>query len=386
LAESVGRPFVFPWKRTRVRHLPRGVVAVIGPWNFPLLNNFGDAIAPLLAGNAVILKPSPFTPSASLRVEAIWRDMGLPESVFQVIEGDGGVGERLVDTCDMVFFTGSVAAGRAVAQRAAARFIPCVTELGGKSAMIVLEDADLDAAATAAVWGCFANAGQICIRPERLLVVSSVADDFVARVLAKTLALHAGDLGRVMSDLQADRVREQLGEAVAGGASIRCGVDLASSGKDRAIPPTVVDHVSPSARLATEETFAPILPVIRVRDAQEALAVANDSKFGLAGYLFTRDVGRGRNLARALDTGSICVNDVLVNYMCVNAPLGGYRSSGLGFRNGALALLQFCHPQSIIEDRPFFEWITPLILGELAFPYRTRTTRAIRWLMARLYR
>ena len=392
LAESIGRPFVFPWKRTRVKHLPRGVVAVIGPWNFPLLNNYGDAIAPLLAGNAVILKPSPFTPSASLRVETLWREMGFPRDVFQVLPGDGRVGEALVDTCDMVFFTGSVASGKAVARRAAERLIPCVTELGGKSAMIVLEDADLDAAATAAVWGCFANAGQICIRPERILVLESVADDFVSRVLVKTMALHdqrssiTADIGPVMTSEQVGRAQAQLMDAVAMGASIRCGLDPRVVSNGRRILPTVVDHVSAACRLSQEETFAPILAVTRVRDTESALSLANDSDLGLAGYVFTRDAARGRQIARAMRVGSVCVNDVLVNYLCVNAPLGGYRQSGIGFRNGVAALLQFCHSQTVVEDRPFLEFLAPLVRRELAFPYKRRTIRLIRWLMSVLYR
>jgi acyl-CoA reductase-like NAD-dependent aldehyde dehydrogenase len=297
-----------------------------------------------------------------------------------------------VDTCDMVFFTGSVASGKAVARRAAERLIPCVTELGGKSAFIVLEDADLDAAATAAVWGCFANAGQICIRPERILVLESVADDFLARVLAKTRALHdqqgsvASDIGPVMTDEQVGRARAQLMDALAQGASIRCGIDPQAMSLGRRLPPTVVDHVSPACRLSREETFAPILAVTRVRDTESALSLANDSDLGLAGYVFTRDVARGRQVARALRVGSVCVNDVLVNYLCVNAPLGGFQQSGIGFRNGAAALLQFCHAQSLVEDRPFLEWVSPWVRQELAFPYKRRTNRLIRWLMSVLYR
>lgn len=391
LHEHCGRPFVFPWKRTRIRYRPRGVVAVIGPWNFPLQNNFGDSVAPLLAGNAVILKPSPFTPATSRRVEMLWKEACLPADVFQIVEGEGDVGRALIGHSDMVFFTGSVRVGREVARQAGERLIPCVTELGGKSVLIVTENADLEAASTAAVWGAFANAGQICIRPERILVVQAVADDFVARVLEKTKKLRLGhdptkvDLGPLMTEGQIARVREQLQEAIDHGATIRCGFTPDSVVENRLFPPTIVDGVPFDVRLAQEESFAPVMCIIRVRDEEEALSVSNDSLYGLSGYVFSRNINQARALARRLNVGSVCINDVLVNYHCSNAPLGGWKNSGLGFRNSALALLQFCYPQTLVEDRNFTGWISNLAHRQLAFPYRPKMVRFLRTLMKLLY-
>src|SRR5262249_4124466 len=170
LRDDLRHPLIFATKRARVVRHPRGVVGVIGPWNWPLLNNFADCVAPLVAGNAVVLKPSELTPLTSLRVAALWKELALPEGVFQVITGGPDAGQALWDRVDMIFFTGSHAAGKKVAAAAAARLIPAVLELGGKSPMIVLADADLPRAAHAAVWSGFAHSGQVCIRTERVLV------------------------------------------------------------------------------------------------------------------------------------------------------------------------------------------------------------------------
>jgi acyl-CoA reductase-like NAD-dependent aldehyde dehydrogenase len=379
---------IFMHKRARVRYVPRGVVAVIGPWNFPLLNNFGDAVAPLLAGNSVLLKPSPYTPKTSRRMLELWRACGLPEDVFQVVEGEADVGEALVDGCDMVFFTGSVAVGHTIAGRAGARMIPCVAELGGKSAMIVLADADLAAAAHAAVWGAFAGAGQLCIRPERVLAVEGVADAFSRLVVDETRKLRLGregdfDVGQVLLPAQVERCRAQVADALSSGARRLAGAEEAT-GVD--FPPTVLDGVSPEAKVAREETFGPVLPIIRVADEEQAVAVANASHLGLSGSVWSRDQGRALSVARRLQAGSICINDVLVNYFFVSAPLGGRKLSGLGFRHGAEALRQFCHVQSIVEDRPCLRPVAAWIRRHLGFPYGRRLFAVLRWLMKAIYR
>lgn len=405
---------IFPHKRARVTWQPRGTVAVIGPWNFPLLNNFGDAVAPLLAGNTVILKPSPHTPRTSLRVLALWRELGLPEGVLQVALGGPEIGTQLVDACDMVFFTGSVAAGRQIAARAGERLIPCVAELGGKSAMIVLADADLPAAAHAAVWGAFAGAGQVCIRPERLLVERRAADEFVRLVLAEVAKLRTGDdqgghegseaearqgarggadeaeaaydVGRVVLPAQIGRYREQIDDAIARGARLLVG-GAASEGRAGAyFSPTVLDHVSPDALVVRDETFGPILPIVRVADADEAVRLTNASSLGLSGAVWSANPQAAAALARRLVTGSVCINDVLINYFFVSAPLGGAKRAGLGFRHGAEALRQFCYPQSIVEDRPGLGCLAGWLRKQMGFPYRERFLRVLRALMKRIYR
>jgi acyl-CoA reductase-like NAD-dependent aldehyde dehydrogenase len=387
LADDTRASLFFPHKRARVAWKPRGIVAVIGPSNFPLLNNFGDAVAPLLAGNAVVLKPSPHTPRTSRRLEVLWRELGLPAGVLQVVEGGVETGQALVDAVDAVFFTGSVAGGRDIAARAGQRLIPCVTELGGKSAMIVLADADLEAAARAAVWGAFAGAGQVCIRVERVLVEAPVAEAFARLVAARTRTLRLGrndaDVGPLLLPAQHDRCRAQLADALARGACLLAG---GGPSVDGVFPPTVVDRVPPDAEVAVEETFGPLLPIVRVTDADEAIRLGNASRFGLSGSVWSRNLARAREVGRRLETGSLCINDVLVNYLFVSAPLGGIKASGVGFRHGPEALRQFCYPQSIVEDRPLARPLAGWVRRQLGFPYRARVLAVLRWALKVMYR
>jgi succinate-semialdehyde dehydrogenase/glutarate-semialdehyde dehydrogenase len=396
LRDDLRHPFVFANKRARVVYHPHGVVGVIGPWNWPLLNNYADCVAPLAAGNAVILKPSPITPLTSLRVAELWRDEGLPEDVLQVLPGGADIGAALVDAADMIFFTGSQAAGRQVAVRCAERLIPCAVELGGKSPFIVLRDADLPSAARAAVWGAFANSGQVCIRPERVLVEEPAAAAFVEHCQAELARLRQGpdqsspdeatiDVGAVTLPAQLEHVEAQLAAAVAQGARVLAGGQRPSIGQGRFFAPTLVVDVTPAMALAREETFGPVLPILRVRDEEEAIALANSTGLGLSGSVWSRDVARARAVARRLEAGSVCVNDVLVNYFCVEAPLGGVKGSGLGVRHGPESLRQACRVETVIEDHPFLGILTPAINRQLIFPYKTSVLRLLRWLMRRLY-
>ncbi|HEX7507303.1 MAG TPA: aldehyde dehydrogenase family protein [Polyangia bacterium] len=391
LGETRRGSLIFPHKRARVTWQPHGVVAVIGPWNFPLLNNFGDAVAPLLAGNAVLLKPSPHTPEISRRMQILWRETGLPEGVFQVVEGGAETGSALVDACDMVFFTGSLAAGRQVAARAGERLIPCVAELGGKSAMIVLADADLSAAARAAVWGAFAGAGQVCIRVERALVEESVAGEFARLVAEETGKLRLGgsgevDVGPLLLQAQVDRCEQFVADAVARGARVLAGGIRPPGLSGLFFPPTVLDGVPPEAAVAREETFGPVLPIVHVADAEMAIRLTNASHLGLSGSVWSRNQARARAVARRLEVGSVCVNDVLVNYFFVSAPLGGIKSSGLGFRHGPESLRQFCTPRTVVEDRPGFGPVANWLRRQLGFPYRKRVFDVLRWLLKATYR
>lgn len=391
LACDTRSSLILPHKRARVVWQPRGVVAVIGPSNFPLLNNFGDAVAPLLAGNSVILKPSPHTPRTSLHVQSLWRELGLPEGVFQVLEGGNEAGSALVDACDMVFFTGSVAAGQKIAARAGERLIPCVAELGGKSAMIVLDDADLPGAAHAAVWGAFAGAGQVCIRPERIFVDGKVADEFVRLVAAEAQKIRLGDgpdadVGRVALASQVDRYQKQIEDALARGARLVLGGRVRTEASGEIFEPTVLDHVSPESAVAREETFGPILPVIRVMDAEQAVGLTNASGLGLSGAVWSRDTKAAVALAKRLATGSVCINDVLINYFLVASPLGAAKAAGLGFRHGPEALQQFCYPQTIVEDRPGLTFLARWIRKQLGFPYSRRVREVLAYLMKVIYR
>jgi acyl-CoA reductase-like NAD-dependent aldehyde dehydrogenase len=396
LTDELRRPFIFANKRARVVRRPHGVVGVIGPWNWPLLNNYADCVAPLLAGNAVILKPSQVTPLTSLRVAALWRQAGLPEDVFQVLAGGGDVGEALVESADMIFFTGSQAVGRKVARRCGERLVPCVLELGGKSPFIVLRDADLAGAARAAVWGAFANSGQVCIRPERVLVEEPVAEAFTELCQKEVARLRQGgdltsadgggvDVGAMTLAAQVDRVSDQMNAAVASGARVVTGGKRRGDLPGRFFEPTLLADVTPEMAVAREETFGPVLPIVRVPDAEAAVQLVNQLGLGLSGALWSRDARRASELARRLDTGSICINDVLVNYFCVEAPLGGVKGSGLGYRHGVEGLQQFCWVETIVEDAPVLGRLSSWIMRQLVFPYKAPVLRLLRWAMRKLY-
>jgi acyl-CoA reductase-like NAD-dependent aldehyde dehydrogenase len=398
LGDEVHHPLIFSNKRTRVVRHPRGVVGVIGPWNFPLLNNYGDCIGPLAAGNAVVLKPSDTTPLTSLRVGELWRQQGMPDGVLEVVAGRGDAGAALTAAADMIFFTGSQAVGKQVAATAAARLIPAVLELGGKSAMIVLADADLPRAAQAAVWSGFAGSGQVCIRTERVLVEAAVADKLLGLMTEETARLRQGvpgrdgasevtvDVGAITFAPQIERAERQIADAVAHGARVLTGgarrTDL---GGGQFFPPTLIADATPEMAVMREETFGPLLPVMRVADAEEALRIANDSPLGLSGSVWSADVEKARALARRVQTGSLCVNDALFNYFCVESPLGGIRQSGFGFRHGAEGLRQFCRIETIVEDHPLLGWLSPFLARQLGFPYRARTKKLLRQLMRWFY-
>jgi succinate-semialdehyde dehydrogenase/glutarate-semialdehyde dehydrogenase len=390
LSETRRGALIFPHKRARITWQPRGVVAVIGPSNFPLLNNYGDAIGPLLAGNCVLLKPSPKTPGTARRIEQLWRDAGLPEGAFQVVEGGADVAVALVEACDGVFFTGSVAAGKEIAAQAGRRLIPCVTELGGKSAMIVLADADLPAAARAAVWGAFAGAGQVCLRVERVLVEDSVAEAFSAMVRDEASRLRLGvteaDVGPVAHASDVERCQALIEDAVSRGARLLIGGEVRSEASGRLLAPAVLDRVVPEAKVAREETFGPVLPIMPVANADEAVRLANESHLGLSGSVWSGDRARALSLARRMQAGSLCINDVLVNYFFAGAPFGGTKLSGLGFRHGPESLRQFCVPKTILEDRALLEPLAAWVRKQLGFPYRRGVFRVLRWLAKAIYR
>jgi acyl-CoA reductase-like NAD-dependent aldehyde dehydrogenase len=398
LADELRVPLVFANKRARVVRHPRGVVAVIGPWNWPLLNNYADCVGPLAAGNAVVLKPSEHTPLTSLRVAELARTVGVPEGVFQVVPGRGDAGAALTAAADMIFFTGSVAIGKQVAKAAAARLVPVVLELGGKSPMIVLADADLPRAARAAVWSGFAHSGQVCVRTERVLVEASVADQFVNLAAAEVARLRQAqpqlaspdaadvDVGAITFAPQIERAERHIADAVARGGRVVTGGARRADLPGRFFAPTLIADATPDMEVMRDETFGPVLPVMRVADAEEALRIANASPMGLAGSVWSRDARRAAALARRLDAGSVCVNDVMVNYFVVEAPLGGIKASGMGFRHGPEGLRQFCRIETIVEDRPLLGWLSPLLGRELmTFPYRSRTQRLLRWVMKRFY-
>src|ERR671910_93414 len=317
---ETANPFV-RGRRLVVRYAPRGVVGVIGPWNYPLTNSFGDCIPALAAGNSVVMKPSEITPLTSLLMAEMLADSGLPQGVFQVATGDGETGAALIDEVDFVHFTGSAETGRRVMERAARTLTPVGLELGGKDPMIVLADADLERAANAAIAYGMGNAGQTCISIERVYVEEPAHEEFVRLVTEKAAALRTGrpegpgavDLGAIIFPPQLDLISSHVADAVEKGATVMTGGEPAD-GPGRFYEPTVLVDVDHSMLCMTQETFGPTLPVMKVGDAEEAVRLANEGRYGLQASVWTRDVGRGEELARRIEAGACCVNDAQVNY------------------------------------------------------------------------
>jgi acyl-CoA reductase-like NAD-dependent aldehyde dehydrogenase len=345
-------------KRLYVRYHPYGLVGVIGPWNYPLSNSFGDCIPALFAGNSVILKPSEITPLTSLLVEDGMREAGAPDDVFLVATGDGATGAALVDQADMVMFTGSTRTGRKVMQRAAETLTPVSLELGGKDPMIVLRDADLERAANSAVWNGFSNGGQICISVERVYVEEPVYDEFVGKVVEKTRALRQGkpgamgsiDVGAVTFAPQADIIEDHVNDALEKGAKILVG-GKRGPGPGRFFEPTVLVDVDHSMKCMTDETFGPTIPIMKVRDAEEALRLANDTRYGLNSSVWTKDLARGEEIANRIEAGAACVNDINTNYAAADLPFGGWKESGIGVRHGAQGIRKYCKTHSVLVTR-----------------------------------
>lgn len=362
LADRPVSPILFKNKKALITYRPRGVVGVISPWNMPVFLAYLDALAAICAGNGVVIKPSEVAPLAVARTRELLVQGGLPADLLQVVHGRGDVGEHLVDAVDLVCFTGSVETGKKVMARAALRLTPVQLELGGKDPLIVLRDADLERAANAAVFGGLFYSGQGCVSVERVYVEEPVAEAFTAKVVEKVAALRQGpdpedpgdapmDLGAMTFAPQLERLERQLRDAVARGATIRTGGGRRADLPGQCFAPTVVTGVTHEMELMREETFGPILPIMTVKDAEEALRLANDSRYGLAASLFTGDKDRGVALARRLETGGVCVNDCLATAFMNELPFGGVKESGVGSRCGPEGLRSLCHATAIVIDR-----------------------------------
>jgi acyl-CoA reductase-like NAD-dependent aldehyde dehydrogenase len=375
-------------KRVYVSYQPLGVVGIVSPWNYPFTLTLGEAIPALVAGNAVIIKPSEITPLSGMLASRVFREVGLPEGVMQTLCGYGEVGAALVDTCDMIAFTGSVETGKKVAMRAAQRLIPVLLELGGKDPMIVLKDADVERAANACVWGAFSNSGQLCISVERVYAEAPIYDKFVEKVVTKAKALRQGreerygmvDIGSMTMPEQIEIVERHVKDAVQKGARILTGGKRNAQLSGYFYEPTVLVDVDHTMSIMREETFGPVLPIVRVNSAEEALRLANDSIYGLGASVWTGDKRQGTQLARQLEAGNVCVNDCIANYMAIEAPYGGMKESGLGRRHGECGIRQFCQSQTILIDRfglkkepfwyPYSEKMALLIERSMRLLYR----------------
>jgi acyl-CoA reductase-like NAD-dependent aldehyde dehydrogenase len=364
---------------------PYGVVGIISPWNYPFSVPSVQTLTALATGNAVALKPSEFTPYSSLELQRLLREAGLDRELLQVITGEGGAGAALLAAdVQKVVFTGSVATGKRVAQAAAARLLPVVLELGGKDPMIVLEDADVDVASSAAVWGAFMNAGQTCLSVERCYVHESIYQKFLDACVEKTGKLrtgssshplrrtesgdngtHAGaksgapgqgteeniDVGPMIHSRQLSIVQSHVDDAVARGARLLAGGKPLASLGPNFFAPTILADVDHSMSIMREETFGPTLPVRSFKTEDEAVALANDSEYGLAASIFTSNRKRGEALARRIMAGTVMVNDVLACFGISEAPHGGVKASGIGRTHGRFGLEEMVWPKYVDSDR-----------------------------------
>jgi betaine-aldehyde dehydrogenase len=344
-------------KKLRVQYRPFPVVGVISPWNFPLMLSLGDAVPAMQAGAAVVIKPSEFTPLGLTEIVKAWKEeIGGPD-VLDVVNGTGETGAALVDNVDFIQFTGSDRTGRKVMAQAAERLIPVSLELGGKDPMVVLDGADLERAANAAAQGSFMNSGQICMSTERIYVEEPAYDEFLERLTSRTKGLRQGvdgreiskDVGAMTSPNQTEIVEEHVSDAIANGARALTG------GKRRDGPgdfyePTVLVDVDHSMKVMRDETFGPVVGVMKVRDADEAVRLANDTRYGLSGAVFG-PTGKAEGVARRIECGAINVNDVLINYLTNDVPMGGWKTSGIGYRHGAYGIRKYCRTESIVISR-----------------------------------
>ncbi len=373
-------------KKLLIRYAPIGVVGVIGPWNYPIANSFGDCIPALAAGNSVILKPSEVTPLSSLLMAEMMRECGLPEDVFRVATGGGSTGAALIEQVDCVMFTGSTRTGKAVMKAAADALIPCYLELGGKDPMLVCADADLDRAANAASYYSMNNGGQVCISIERVYVEAPVYDEFVDKVTENVRKLRQGpptgvgtvDVGAVTFPPQLELVDDHVRDAVDKGAKVLVG-GHPRPGEGRFFEPTVLVDVDHSMKIMRDETFGPTIPIMKVADVEEGIRLANDSVYGLQASVWTSDVNRGEALARRIQAGVVCVNDAQVNYTALNLPMGGWKTSGLGTRHGAGGIRKYTKIQSLLVTRH------ALKREPFMFPYNKRATMMLRRFFGLLY-
>jgi succinate-semialdehyde dehydrogenase/glutarate-semialdehyde dehydrogenase len=334
------------FKSGRLVREPYGVVAIISPWNYPFSIPATESLAALVAGNAVVLKPSEFTSLVALRLQSLLHAAGVPRDIFQVVVGDGATGAALIHLqIDKLVFTGSVATGKRIAAAAAERLLPVVLELGGKDPMLVLDDVDIDVASSAAVWGAFVNAGQACLSVERCYVHRSRYEEFLRACVEKTNKLRVGngldpqtDVGPMIQERQLQIVEAHVKDAVARGARLLAGGSRLLALRKNFYKPTVLADVTHEMRIMREETFGPVLPVAAFDSDEEAVRLANDSEFGLAASVWTLSAERGERLARRIRAGTVMVNDVVSCFGISEAPHGGVGSSGVGRTHGRFGL------------------------------------------------
>ncbi len=363
--------YILMGRSSKIVYHPLGTIGIIPAWNYPFSIPLGEAAMALMAGNTVVIKPSELTPLVGLKIGEIFAKAGFPEGAFQIVSGAGETGSALVDAApDKIMFTGSVGTGKKIAMAAAKNLTSVVLELGGKDPMIVFEDANLELAAGAAVWGAFCNSGQSCSSVERLYVQESVAEKLTKLIVDKTRQLKQGSgdaedvsVGAMSSERQLKIVEDHVNSFREAGAKIEIGggrnADFSPRSSDSRtearfplfFEPTVISGATNEMRAMQEETFGPTLPIATFRTEEEAIRLANDSEFGLTASVWTRDYTRGRRVAEQIESGSVCINEVLYTHGIGQTPWGGFKNSGRGRTHGREGLMELVQPQHIHTNR-----------------------------------
>ncbi len=346
--------------RVDVNRVPKGVVGIISPWNYPFTMALCDGLPALLAGNAVVAKPDAQTMLSALLAKELLVEAGFPEDLWQVVAGPGSrVGTSIIGQADYVCFTGSTATGKRVATGCAERLIGCSLELGGKNPILVLRDADLERAAEGAVRACFSNAGQLCVSMERMYVADHVYDRFVDRFVARTKSMTLGatldwgvDMGSLISQDQLDTVQAHVDDAVAQGARVLAGGRHRPDLGPYFYEPTILEGVTPGMTCFGDETFGPVIALYRFHDETDAVSRANEGDYGLNGSIYSRDTARARALAARIRCGTVNINEAFgATFASIESPMGGMRSSGMGRRQGSEGILRFTETQSVGTQR-----------------------------------
>lgn len=347
--QTVPTPWLLFGRRSWIEYAARGVVLVIAPWNYPFQLSLIPTLAAILAGNAVVVKPSEVTSSLDSLLAELFLDAGFPSGLVQVISGDGSVGVALVENRpDFIFFTGSVTTGKTIQKAAATHLIPTVLELGGKDAAIILEDAPLQRAISGSLWGSFTNWGQVCLATERILVHNSLYEEFVERFVKEAKALPASGL---TSEHQVEVVARQVEDALRKGAKLLTGVPPEKwETESLVLKPMVLVDVTDTMDLAQQESFGPVVSITPFATEEEAVRLANGVRYGLGASVWSQNLTRARELAEKLEVGNVSINDSMITVANPHLPFGGTKASGLGAYHGAEGLRVFCIPKAVMAS------------------------------------